>query len=336
LPPKEEVGAAQSILMEVKTILDNAVLSIQVGLEDLEDGSSRRLLSAARNLHAGILLLFKSKLLELSPEGSDEVLIKQLVVPRVSEGGSVSFVGKGKKTVDVQGIKERLENLGVPVDWLRLDRLTNERNNIEHYYPKLSGDALRGLVSDVVVIIRNFTVNALSRDPRELFGDEHWTKLIQQKDVFDAEQQTCLDSMGEVDWGSTALAAAALKFVCDSCGSSLMRPATDKQDDDDEVPSLECRSCGVTFAPREWVAPALRQHLPFHPMQAIQDGEQDPLRTCPSCFNHSFVADEWRCAECAYEPEDSECIRCGEELGLDEQDSGGICGYCSHMTGGDE
>jgi len=43
-------------------LLENAVQAIQVGVEDYGVASSPRLLSAARNIHAGILLLFKEAL----------------------------------------------------------------------------------------------------------------------------------------------------------------------------------------------------------------------------------------------------------------------------------
>jgi hypothetical protein len=61
----------------MKTILENAVSSIQIGIEDYQSNDPRRVLSVVRNLSAGVLLLFKEKLRQLSPDGSDEVLIKQ-------------------------------------------------------------------------------------------------------------------------------------------------------------------------------------------------------------------------------------------------------------------
>ncbi|PYU23337.1 MAG: hypothetical protein DMG30_11925 [Acidobacteria bacterium] len=48
-------------------VLTNAIESIQVGVEDYQLGTRPRLLSAVRNIHAGILLLFKEALREVSP-----------------------------------------------------------------------------------------------------------------------------------------------------------------------------------------------------------------------------------------------------------------------------
>lgn len=62
------------------TLLNNAISSIQIGIEDYESEDERRVLSAVRNLTAGILLLFKEKLSELSPGDSNEVLLKQQIM----------------------------------------------------------------------------------------------------------------------------------------------------------------------------------------------------------------------------------------------------------------
>ncbi len=56
-------------------LLRNAVASIRLGVEDFESGGQDRHLSAARNMHAGVLLLFKERLRALSPPGSKEVLV---------------------------------------------------------------------------------------------------------------------------------------------------------------------------------------------------------------------------------------------------------------------
>ena len=59
------------------SILQNAIDSIVMGLEDYQSEDKKRMLSCVRNLYAGMLLLFKYKLVELSPEGSNEILIKK-------------------------------------------------------------------------------------------------------------------------------------------------------------------------------------------------------------------------------------------------------------------
>ena len=88
------------------SILENSVVSITLGLEDYKSSDDRRLISCTRNLAAGILLLFKHKLELLSPPDSNEALIKQKVMPVLQADGGILWVGDGRKTVDVQQIKD--------------------------------------------------------------------------------------------------------------------------------------------------------------------------------------------------------------------------------------
>jgi hypothetical protein len=99
------------------TIFDNAITSIKLGLKDFSEKTEARLLSAVRNLHAGILLLYKSRLSELSPPGSDDALVKKNIAPKKLPSGEIVFKGMGKKTVNVAEIKERFESFGVQTDW---------------------------------------------------------------------------------------------------------------------------------------------------------------------------------------------------------------------------
>jgi hypothetical protein len=68
----------------------------------------------------------------------------------------------GKKAVEVEEIKQRLAALGVNVEWKRIERLTLARNNIEHYYAQVSDEAMRGLAADVLLIVRDFTLQEWS------------------------------------------------------------------------------------------------------------------------------------------------------------------------------
>ncbi len=81
-------------------LLTNAIESIQTGIEDYNDGRRPRLLSAVRNIHAGILLLYKEALRRRSPPNSNEALIKAKIEPQPDGNGGIAFVGVGKKTVD--------------------------------------------------------------------------------------------------------------------------------------------------------------------------------------------------------------------------------------------
>ncbi len=74
------------------SILSNAIDSIQVGVEDYLMRDSKRYLSAVRNICAGILLLYKEKLCQLSPSHDKEVLIKKDIRPSDDGKGNVTFI----------------------------------------------------------------------------------------------------------------------------------------------------------------------------------------------------------------------------------------------------
>jgi hypothetical protein len=114
------------------TIIRNAIDSIQIGVEDYVSEDPRRYLSAVRNVTAGILLLYKEKLRQLSPPHDPEIFIKKHVIPKVSDEGTVVIVGKGKPTVDIVQIRERFEQLGVSVNWKQFESIKQLRNDIEH------------------------------------------------------------------------------------------------------------------------------------------------------------------------------------------------------------
>lgn len=118
------------------------------------------------------MLLFKEKLRELSPDDSDEVLIKQRIQPELNTAGSVVFKGDGKKTVDVQQIEDRFNSLGIEIDWKRFKKIIAIRNDIEHYCTTESSDRIKELIADSFIVIRNFVSGPLGQEPAELLGEE--------------------------------------------------------------------------------------------------------------------------------------------------------------------
>jgi DNA-directed RNA polymerase subunit RPC12/RpoP len=320
--------------LDNQAILNNAAMSIQVGIEDLAAATPARVLSSVRSLHAGVLLLLKARLLELSPEGSDEVLLKQKLEPRIDQTGKLEFVGTGRKTVEVEEIRQRLTSLGVEVDWTCIKKLTNERNDIEHYHARTSNDALRGIAANVLVIVRDFTTNQLRRDPRVLFGDDAWDRLLANNEVFEAERSECLNAIRAVSWTSEGLAGAIESYTCTECSSQLQRPRDTSSALDELV--IECRSCGHEANADEFVEEALRECAAFSSYRAIKNGDRDPIGTCPQCGQEAFIIDEDACARCGSGRTYDRCIRCDAELEIDEQELEGLCGYCTHMTGKDD
>jgi hypothetical protein len=275
--PNEDSQAVTTGL--AATIFDNAITSIKLGLKDFSDNTEARLLSAVRNLHAGILLLYKARLSELSAPGSDDALVKKNIVPKRLPSGEIVFKGVGKKTVNVREIKERFESLGIQTDWKRFDRISGLRNDIEHYCTSVHPDAISGMISDTLVIIRDFVHNELGLDPKDELGDEAWSTLLSVSEVFEKERAYCRELLELIDWGSEGLEAAISEATCHRCGSALIAPISSEKDS-----GLRCRSCGETAGFETFAERALSDSLGWRNHYALKDGGDEVLNHVPFLF----------------------------------------------------
>lgn len=308
------------------TILKNAIASIQLGVEDFQSGDERRSLSAVRNLTAGILLLFKEKLRQLSPADSDEVLIKKTIRPTRSAGGSVTFQGEGRKTVDVQEIKERFQSMGVDTNFGRVDEVIRLRNEVEHYRTGATAETIKVALAKSFVVIRDFIATELNEDPAELLGETTWGTLLEENDVYERELEACRAALDEVEWNSAELQQIAHHIRCHHCGSDLVRP-TDPQVARHYQLELRCSSCGQESAFDDVIEAAVSDFYEWDSYVAITDGGDQPTATCHGCGKRTFLVEEGHCVACKSKLEFTECAICGEGLGPDDQDNNGLCGY---------
>lgn len=307
------------------TIFDNAITSIQLAIEDFSAGTERRLLSTVRNLHAGVLLLYKSKLSQLSPPGSEDALVKRNIAPKRLATGEVVFKGSGKKTANVTEIKARFESLGVQTDWKRFEKISALRNEIEHYCTIVHPDAIRGMISNTFVIIRDFMHDELRVDPRDELGDNAWSTLLSVSEVFEKERERCWQLMGEIEWESTALEEAIAEETCHRCGSALIAPIGSER-----TSGIQCRSCGATEDFEAILKRALSDQLGW-----LKDGDDEALIVCPFCLEEAYVVDEERCALCGESCEHT-CARCENPIPVSELSDGNLCGYCQHIVDKDD
>ena len=243
------------------TILDNAVQSIQIGMEDYRSDDPRRLLSAVRNVQAGILLLCKEQLRRLSPPDSEEILLRLKMRP-VSRQGTIVMVGDGQKTVDQFQIKERFKQLGIPVDWKPLDRLTEYRNDIEHYRFIGGREPLSAAIAGSAKIIRELVTDVLESDPRNLLGQLCWDVLLDTEAVFDAEFAASRETLAAIAWYSPEVARSLDDLVCPICASALVAQ-TDPANTDQSAADFHCRSCGARFCSEELIENAIGQVCRF-------------------------------------------------------------------------
>lgn len=314
------------------SILKNAIDSIAVGLEDYSSPDQRRVISCTRNVFAGILLLFKHKLSLLSAPGSDEALIKQRVLPVLDEGAHLEWKGKGSKTVDVQGIKERFESLNIDVDWKRIGKINNFRNDIEHYFSNLKHEAIRSLISDSFVIINDFIRKHLNEDPKELLGDAAWTVLIEVNEVYEKEKAECLVALQELEFFDDEILSAFEGYSCDACGSGLIMPSVRGG----EATSVDytCKSCGKTLPYEEMVSEAVTGYFSHEVYLSHTDGGDSPLADCPECGG-AYLYHQGICASCGHAAE-HKCLRCGSRILPEELCAEPFCGYCAHLMSKDD
>jgi len=314
------------------SILKNAIDSIAIGLEDYQSPDERRIVSSTRNIFAGILLLFKHKLCELSPSGSDESLIKQRVLPEIDATGAVRWIGKGKKTVDVQNIKERFESLGISVDWDRLERINKYRNDIEHYFSTQNPNSVQRLISDSFLIIRDFISDHLNEDPRTLLGEDAWAILIEVNEVYEKEKAVCEAAIESLEYFNDEIMAAFEGYSCNECGSGLIMPS-ERNAEAVEV-EYACKSCGKTLPYEDIVKLAVSDYFSHEVYLSHTDGGDSPITDCPEC-DGIYLYNEHICSSCGHVAE-HECQRCGSTIMPEELYAEPFCGYCAHVMSKDD
>ena len=313
----------------MRRLLENAVSSIKVGVKEFETHDRAELLSAVRNLHSGILLLYKEALRRVSPDGTEEVLLKEKIVPRMDKSGALSFVGKGKKTATAQQIRERFEGLGITTDWKRYERVSDVRNDVEHYFTSAHEDAIRGLVADAFVLVRDFLDQELEEDPVAILGQETWGPMLAVAEIMERERAACESALLGIDWSSDALTEAVANLRCAECGSPLLMPTPPNGDSE-----LTCRSCGHCESREDFAERAVKDHLSYDSHTTFKDGGDPPYITCPFCMRESYILEEKCCAGCG-ESCAHECSRCENPIPPEELSDGTLCGWCDHMSSKD-
>lgn len=318
------------------SMLENAAASIRLGVEDFQAAAKdeARVLSAIRNLTAGLLLLFKVKLQALSPPGSNESLLKQNVTPGLDHDGNPIWIGSGSKTVDVHSIIQRLKGLGVDdVDWTRLETLSRLRNDVEHYFSPHSSSVLLQAMEVSFHLIQQFAPKYLGKSPLQLLGADLWAFLIKQNAFYSHELHVCQVASKAIVWPTALLAESAKGLRCPSCRSELIKPQEPLTSPPDT--SFVCTSCGTDTTYQKAVESILvTRHYRDIYVTATQGGEP-PLERCSRCKHRTYIVDEAFCALCLRDTPELGCVQCGGALDDDydiEAEPGRLCAYCRHVA----
>ena len=319
------------------SILKNAVESIQMGVEDHLSEDPRRKLSAIRNIHAGVLLLAKEQLRRMSPEGSQDALIKKAIRIRTDANGNVTLQGQGKNTVNLQETKQRFEDLGLSFDWKPLDKISAIRNNIEHYYFEGSHDQLGSAIRDAHQLVHRLLVEILKEDPVQLLGKDCWDVLLGESAIYQEELAKCQASFEDVNWDSEQLENAADCLCCPTCRSELVRNRAGAGCDQGDLDPV-CVACGAPAAVGDIVEETLSQVFGPGAYLRMKNGEPDPVERCPECGYTTYVMEDDACANCEFVlPKDSVCAVCDNRLSLDEyEEFGTLCSYHAWVASKDD
>lgn len=280
-------------------LLTNAIESIQIGVEDYWQGTRPRLLSAVRNIHAGILLLFKDSLRTFSPDGSNNALMMAVIAPlRSGTVNHISFVGVGNKTATVRQIKDRFSALGIQADWERFDHISQLRNEVEHLFPSLDQKGLQRLIADAFIVASTFIRNELNLNPSDVLGQKTWLAMLEVNEVHEKERRECDELLAKVVWRSCVIKAGVQKMACPKCASDLLEPFGDS---DSEI-WLECRSCASNFSPNEYEWWAVMTEMSAEDSDVEKLGRERRYSNCSTCGNRAYVTDEKQCAWCLCRP----------------------------------
>lgn len=312
-------------------LLANALEAIENGMEDFADGRPSRVSSALRNLCAGVLLLLKEKLRQLSPPGTNGSLIYRKLVPS-NLNGAVVMVGKGTSTVDLEDIQERLKPFGFHVDWNRVYALRKLRNAVEHHHAGAPHAVTQQAIANTfTVLVRIF--DQLGLVPAVELSSSALERMLQEAETFSELAKACRSSRSAI-LGLPMYAAPTLEewTCCPTCSSELMKASGPSYAET----TFTCQACGESFELAGAVEAALENEYTGSAYEAAKQGCREPVGVCPTCTADAFVLESDVCYVCGEGRPYKRCHRCGSGLSIDEQDSNGLCGYCSHVMSKDD
>jgi peroxiredoxin family protein/DNA-directed RNA polymerase subunit M/transcription elongation factor TFIIS len=311
----------------MNSLFDNAIQSLQLGIEDYEANEPKRALSAVRNFYAGTLLLAKEALVRAAPKAKTKDVLGTQFKP-VPDGRGGIELSPGNRTVDFHEIGERFTVFKLKIDRQALNELNRIRNDMEHLYTQASRESVREAIAKAFPVVIDL-FRQIKEDPRTHLG-ACWTTMLDVKAVYDRELKQCCETFAGVEWKSAALSEAARS--CNKCGSHLVY-RLDESRKESGFADAECLQCGEKIDAITLMETALEAHFEYESFSSVKDGGEDPLGLCPECGTKTYIVwdNENQCVNCFMQL--GACARCGESLTPDNvsSDSSDLCGYCSYQ-----
>jgi uncharacterized protein YbaR (Trm112 family) len=314
-------------------LFENAVQSIQLGVEDYQANDPKRALSAVRNFYAGVLLLAKEVLVRAAPNANPQDVIGARYKPVPDGSGGVSFSPASQQTIDFNTIGQRFKDFGLTINQSALDDLNRVRNEVEHHYTQKPRDAVREAIAKAMPVVADL-FRLMKEAPHEALGDA-WQVMLDVRAVYEAELAASRSTFDSIAW--LAGTPAELQFNCPECHSDLVAQQ-DPANTSHETMECRCRLCGHQFSAEEAVPRALEAHFESESYIASTDGGDQPVQDCPECGLSTYLLtdDHVGCVWCGLIL--GECARCMTGLTPENvaPDNHGLCGYCDHLMSKDD
>ncbi len=307
----------------MEKIIENGLNSIRVGLEDYEKASKAnddaRLTSAVRNVYAGILILAKGKLYELSPSDTRGILIR-VVRPKLVNG-RIEVVPVGRKTIGYEDIKQRFEDSELLLDWARIERVRAIRNDLEHFYHDGARASVQEALAGAATAISGL-LTLLNLDPVRDLGERWWGVLLRNKELFATELAACRETFTEIHWINSVAKAASDPFSCKQCDSLLIQQ-DDAGNKEQCAIHVNCAACGAESDMKALMERALERQYYGELYEAHTRGGEPPVVCCPECRLYALALVANECAVCNNQlgPSTAWCDTCNNPISADEQRS---------------
>ena len=313
-------------------LFDNAIQSIQLGVEDYQNDDPKRAVSAVRNFYAGVLLLAKEVLVRRVPMASPEEVIRSNYKPVPDGEGGIIYTPETLRTIDFETINKRFKDFNLPIKPSELQYLGDIRNNFEHHFSDKPHQEVRDAIAKAFPFVSEL-FRLIDEEPVECL-DGSWQVMLDLREFYERELDACRKSFDEVEWPSGYL--TKVEISCTKCDSDLVEQV-DSKNKIYQCLSCRCRRCGNRMSPEEAMASALQSHF-FHEIYiAMTDGGESPVQTCPDCGFETYLLteEEVGCVSCGLVL--GGCVRCGK--GLMPYDTSFVdshyCCYCFHQESND-
>lgn len=316
-------------------VFENAIVSLQLGIEDFQSNDDRRPVSALRNFYAGVLLLGKQCLLNVAPDDADPMaVLASRFAPMLNDDGDLGYQAKGQQTIDLNELRDRFGAFKLQWPAGDIKSLQKLRNDFEHYHSSTPKEAIRQAIAGCFPLVEGFFA-ILGKSPKAELGDA-WDVMLAESAFFNRLKAECDSTFTKLPWWNKVEDLADIE--CPNCGSSLIYQ-DDATNARPEMIKGNCKACGENVSAEKTVEIIVEAGFGVDDYRAAKDGLDPAIHECPECWNATYVesGETAQCFLCDYAI-NSDCGRCGTSLtiGTMSVNNPALCDYCDHMSSKDD